>query len=146
VVEHGFHSSRLRALTGLQAGENQARRLLHDIRRYGTTLEQREGKRVREPVAAARWLEGRFQPTIAAIPAELAGKLEPAELYHQVLEHRWFLSERAGYDVGMSEAIESYARDVLASALDEQRTLPPPLTQELPVTQVDDGSPEHPDR
>ena len=71
VVEHGFHSSRLRALTGLQAGENQARRLLHDIRRYGTTLEQREGKRVREPVAAARWLENRFQPTIAAIPAEL---------------------------------------------------------------------------
>jgi hypothetical protein len=146
VVEHGFHSSRLRALTGLQAGENQARRLLHDIRRYGTTLEQREGKRVREPVAAARWLEDRFQPTIAAIPAELAGKLEPAELYHQVLEHRWFLSERAGFDVGMSEAIESYARDVLASALDEQRTLPPPLTQELPVIEADDGSLEHPDR
>jgi hypothetical protein len=132
VVEHGFHSARLRALTGLQVGENQARRLLHDIRRYGTTLEQREGRRVREPVAAARWLEGRFQPTIAAIPEGLVGKLEPAELYHQVLEHRWFLSERAGFDVGMGEAIESYVRDVLATAPDEQRTLPP-LTQELPL-------------
>jgi hypothetical protein len=63
-----------------------------------------------------------------------------------VLEHRWFLSERAGFDVGMSEAIESYARDVLASALDEQRTLPPPLTQELPVIEAGDGSLEHPDR
>ncbi|MGD9996688.1 MAG: DUF4032 domain-containing protein [Ilumatobacteraceae bacterium] len=132
VVEHGFHSARLRALTGLQVGENQARRLLHDIRRYGTTLEQREGRRVREPIAAARWLEGRFQPTIAAIPEGLVGKLEPAELYHQVLEHRWFLSERAGFDVGMGEAIESYVRDVLATAPDEQRTLPP-LTQELPL-------------
>jgi hypothetical protein len=138
VVEHGFHAARLRALTGLQTGENQARRLLHDIRRYGTTLEQREGRRVREPIGAARWMEDRFQPTIAAIPAELAGKLEPAELYHQVLEHRWFLSERAGFDVGIGEAVESYVRDVLASAPDEQRTLPP-LTQELPVIRPADG-------
>jgi hypothetical protein len=133
VVEHGFHAQRLQALTGIVAGEGQARRLLHDIRRYGTTLEQRTGKRLREPVAAARWLDERYEPTIAAIPADLVGKLGPAEVYHQVLEHRWFISERAGYDVGMDETIASYVSNVLAPAAHEQFTLPP-LTMELPVT------------
>lgn len=137
VVEHGFHAARLQSMTGLVTGENQARRLLHDIRRYGTTLEQREGRKVREPVAAARWMDERFEPTIAAIPADLVGKLEPAELYHQVLEHRWFLSERAGFDVGLDDAIGSYVHDVLAPAADEQLTLPPPLTMELPITLPD---------
>ncbi|MCB1002218.1 MAG: DUF4032 domain-containing protein [Acidimicrobiales bacterium] len=130
VVEHGFHAHRLKTLTGIVAGERQARRLLHDIRRYGTTLEQREGRRVREAVAAARWTDERFEPTIAAIPADLVGKLEPAELYHQVLEHRWFISERAGYDVGMDDTIQSYVQHVLAPARHEQITLPP-LTVEL---------------
>lgn len=124
VVEHGFHASQLRSLTGIEAGENQARRLLHDIRRYGAHLEQRTGRRVREAMAAARWMEDRFEPTIAAIPSELATALEPAELYHQVLEHRWYLSERAGFDVGLDEAIAAYVRDVLAVAVDEQRAGP----------------------
>ena len=123
VVEHGFHTQRLRALTGLESGENQARRLLHDIRRYGTTLEGRTGKRYREPVVAAKWLEDRYEPTIESIPKILVGKLEPAELYHQVLEHRWFLSEQRGFDVGMEEAVQDYALWVLTPARDEHITL-----------------------
>lgn len=123
VVEHGFHTERLRTLTGVRAQENQARRLLNDISRYGAVLEQRGGRKVTESVAAARWLDDRYEPTLAAVPSELASKLEPAELYHQVLEHRWFLSEAAGGDVGMAEAIESYVRDVLAGAPGEQKGL-----------------------
>ncbi len=120
VVEHGFHAQRLRALTGLEAGENQSRRLLNDISRYGAVLEQRDGRKVPESVAAARWMDERFEHALAAIPPEMAGKLEPAELYHQVLEHRWFLSERAGGDVGLDETVASYVADVLATAPAEQ--------------------------
>lgn len=120
VVEHGFHSQKLRAITGLEAGENQARRLLNDMSRYRAVLEQRGGRKVVESVAAARWLEERFERALDGIPAEMAAKLEPAELYHQVLEHRWFLSERAGGDVGIDEAVASYVADVLASAPAEQ--------------------------
>jgi uncharacterized protein DUF4032/lipopolysaccharide kinase (Kdo/WaaP) family protein len=121
VVEHGFHEQQLKALTGLETGENQARRLLNDISRYRAVLEQRTGRKVPETVAAARWLDDRFEPTIDGVPPDLVGKLEPAELYHQVLEHRWFLSEAAGEDVGLGEAVTSYVRDVLSPAPDEQR-------------------------
>jgi len=120
VVEHGFHAQRLRALSGLEAGENQSRRLLNDISRYRAVLEQRGGSKVPESVAAARWLDERFERALGAIPPEMASKLEPAELYHQVLEHRWFLSERAGGDVGLDETVASYVADVLANAPAEQ--------------------------
>ena len=69
-----------------------------------------------------KWLDERFEPTIDGVPPDLVGKLEPAELYHQVLEHRWFLSEAAGGDVGIGEAVTSYVRDVLTPAPDEQRS------------------------
>jgi hypothetical protein len=124
VVEHGFHAQKLRSLTGLEAGENQARRLLNDISRYRAVLEQRGGRKVAEAVAAARWLEERFERALAGIPPEMAAKLEPAELYHQVLEHRWFLSERAGGDVGIDETVASYVADVLAAAPTEQMLTP----------------------
>jgi tRNA A-37 threonylcarbamoyl transferase component Bud32 len=122
VVEHGFHGQRLKALTGLETGENQARRLLNDMSRYRAVLEQKTGRKLPETVAAARWLEERFEPTIDGVPPDLVGKLEPAELYHQVLEHRWFLSEAAGGDVGLGEAVTSYVRDVLTPAPNEHRT------------------------
>jgi len=133
VVEHGFHSDKLRSMTGIRAGENQARRLLNDIRRYGTTIEDRTGKKVREGAAAGRWMEDRFEPTIAALPADLIGSLEPAELYHQVLEHRWLLSEAAGTDVGLSETIESYVASVLQLVQSERHAMRAPPTQEIPV-------------
>lgn len=120
VVEHGFHAQRLRSLTGLEAGENQSRRLLNDISRYRAVLEQRGGRKIPETVAAARWLDERFERALAAIPADMSSKLEPAELYHQVIEHRWFLSERAGGDVGLDETVASYVADVLANAPAEQ--------------------------
>jgi tRNA A-37 threonylcarbamoyl transferase component Bud32 len=141
VVEHGFHMQRLRTLTGLQAGENQARRLLNDISRYGAVIETRTGKKITESMAATRWLDDRFDPAIAAIPRDLVWKLEPAELYHQVLEHRWFLSEKAGGDVGMKETVDSYVREVLRPAPAEQvvATNPPfPVTMELPLVPLDD--------
>ena len=123
VVEHGFHGQRLKALTGLETGENQARRLLNDISRYRAVLEQQKLTKVPETVAATRWLDERFEPTIDGVPPDLVGKLQPAELYHQVLEHLWFLSEAAGGDVGLGEAVTSYVRDVLTPLPDEHTAL-----------------------
>lgn len=116
VVEHGYHAPRLADLTGLDTGENQARRLLNDISRYGAVLEQRSGRRVPDGVAAARWLADRFEAALELVPPQMAEHLEPAELYHQILEHRWFLSERAGHDVGIKEAVDSYVSEVLEPA------------------------------
>ena len=73
-----------------------------------------------------------FEPVVRAVPRDLRGKLEPAEIYHEVLEHRWYLSEQRGHDVGLSEALQSYVRGVLVHKPDEEAVLGVD-TQEMPV-------------
>ena len=65
-----------------------------------------------------------FQPTVEGIPARLRGKLEPAQLFHEVLDHRWYLSEAAGADVGIAAAVKSYVDKVLVHKPDEKALLP----------------------
>jgi tRNA A-37 threonylcarbamoyl transferase component Bud32 len=113
VVEPGHHRHRLLRLTGLDAQENQARRMLNDIARYREALERKEGRVLPESVVASRWRQEVFEPTVAAVPEELWAALPAAELFHQVLEHRWFLSERARKDVGIEEAVRSYVASEL---------------------------------
>jgi hypothetical protein len=113
VAEPGQHRRELFRLTGLEAQEGQARRLLNDLRSFRAYLEQKEGGPIPETVAGHRWLAEVYQPVIDQIPAELAGRLAPAEVFHEVLEHRWFLSEQAGRDVGTTAAARSYAKSVL---------------------------------
>jgi tRNA A-37 threonylcarbamoyl transferase component Bud32 len=108
VVEPGHHRHRLLRLTGLDAQENQARRMLNDIARYREALERKQGRALSESVVASLWRQHVFEPTVAAVPEELWSALPAAEVFHQVLEHRWFLSERAGKDVGIDEAVRAY--------------------------------------
>ena len=125
VVEPGHHRRRLHALTGLMAQENQARRLLNDLARYRAELD-RAGKRpTPETVAVHRWLSEVFEPAVAAIPAELWGKRDAAEVFHEALEHRWFLSQQAGEDIGLMPAVDAYVNDVLRHAPDERAVLEP---------------------
>jgi tRNA A-37 threonylcarbamoyl transferase component Bud32 len=113
VVEPGHHRHRLLRLTGLDAQENQARRMLNDIARYREALERREGRTLSESVVASKWRQEVFEPTIAAVPEKLWEALPAPEVFHQVLEHRWFLSERAGKDVGIDQAVRSYVASEL---------------------------------
>ncbi len=126
VVEPGHHRHRLLRLTGLAAQENQARRMLNDIARYRVALEKKEGRTLPESVVAAKWRDEVFEPTIAAVPDELWAALPAAEIFHQVLEHRWFLSEKAGKDVGIEEAVRSYVKSELPKRRPERVVLEQP--------------------
>jgi hypothetical protein len=118
VVDAGYHTRRLLRLTGLDAEENQARQLLNDLDAY-----RAESDLTDEQQAAHRWLTEVFEPVVRAVPAELRGKLEPTELFVQVINHRWRLSEEAGRDVGLAAAVQSFLADVLVHRPDEQAVL-----------------------
>jgi hypothetical protein len=76
-----------------------------------------------ESIVAHQWLTDRFEPVVGSVPQDLRGKLEPAEVFHEVLEHRWFASERAGREVPLDEAAQSYVHTVLGSRPDEKIAL-----------------------
>jgi CDP-glycerol glycerophosphotransferase (TagB/SpsB family) len=82
--------------------------MLNDIARYREALERKEKRMLPESVVASKWRDEVFEPTVSAVPDELWGRLPAAEVFHQVLEHRWFLSETAKKDVGIEEAVRSY--------------------------------------
>lgn len=126
VAEPGHHRRRLMALTGLDVWENQARRLLADIASFRGWMEQVEGRRVPEAVAAYRWLTRVYEPTVNAIPPHLRDRLDQAEVFHEILEHRWFLSEAAGVDVGTRAAAKDYFERVLPEVPEDLVTPVPP--------------------
>jgi hypothetical protein len=137
VVDAGHHQRQLLRLTGLDTEENQARRLLTDLESWmatqddyvpggpasGSRLGAGNSHAARPEVLAHRWVRDVFRPTVRAVPSELRGAMDAAELYHQLLEHRWYLSERAQHDIGLDTAVADYVARILPKARD---TLEPP--------------------
>jgi hypothetical protein len=110
VVDAGYASRKLLRLTGLDVQENQARRLLNDLDAYRAST-WREGEELE--IVATDWMREVFEPTVRMIPREYRSQIEPAQFVHEVLDHRWFLAEKAGHDVPMGEAVASYIKNVL---------------------------------
>jgi hypothetical protein len=123
VLEEGHQRRRLAELTGLEVQENQARRLMNDIAELRAHREEREGRPLPEAEAAYRWLTEVFEPTLARVPQELAGKLDRAELFHEILEHRWYLGEQRQRDVDHRAAVDDYVTTELRDRTDEHTLL-----------------------
>ena len=132
VVDAGHHARRLLLLTGLDVEENQARRLLNDIDEY-RLAHKRPG--ADEEVLAHEWLSEVYEPVVGAIPSEYTGKLEPAEVFHEVLEHRWYKSEAAGHDVSLLDAVRSYVNEVLSKRRDEEALIGMPTTESITLAE-----------
>jgi len=121
LIEEGHHARDLRARTGLDVQENQARRLLSDIDQFGAWLERKEGRSIPRAVATARWLAEVYEPILEMIPEELRSRLESAEIFHQLLEHRYLMAEQRGDDVTNEEAMADYLDSVLAGSPKERQ-------------------------
>ena len=120
VVDAGHHRRRLLRLTGLDAQENQARRLLQDIEEFRRALETSGERPVSDAALAGRWLTDVFEPTIASMPKEMWTKRQAAQVFHELLDHRWYLSEQQQRAVPFDEAVESYIETVLPTIPDER--------------------------
>lgn len=120
VVDAGHHSRRLLRLTGLDVQENQARRMLNDLDSFRAATDRQNDQ---EQIVAHAWVRQVFRPTIDAVPREMRRKLEPAQLFHEILDHRWFISQQAQRDIPLPEAATSYVENVLRHRPDEDALL-----------------------
>ncbi|MDY7541377.1 DUF4032 domain-containing protein [Cryobacterium breve] len=137
VVDAGHHQRRLLRLTGLDAEENQARRLLNDLDAYRLAYGDPASD---EEALAHEWVVRVFEPVIRAIPRDLKGKLEPAEVFHQLLDHRWYMAQNQSRDIPLAEAVTSYVQDVLRHRRDEATVIEPAtgsITLPIDVTNDD---------
>jgi len=117
VVDAGHHARRLIRLTGLDVEENQARRLLNDLDQFRIDRDIDEKD---EALSAHRWVTEAFESVLALVPKSMRGRLEPAEIYHEILQHRWYMSEKAGKDVGRHVAAQDYVKTILVNKPEER--------------------------
>jgi hypothetical protein len=108
ITTRRYHAHQLERRTRLRALEGQAQLLLNDLNEYGTWLEWHDGRRVEPAEGAARWLGDVYRPTLARIGQAVGPDRDLVQAYCDVLEQKWYLSEQAGHDAGLSAAIDSY--------------------------------------
>ena len=121
VVDAGHHHRQLMRLTGLDVQEGQARRMLNSLQTFRLS---RELENTPLEQVAHRWLQEVFEATILAVPEGLRGRLQDAQIFHEVLEHRWYMAERRQGDISLAEATRSYVDRVLPEHRDESVFLP----------------------
>lgn len=130
VVDAGHYHRKIMRLTGMDVGELQAKRMLNDLETYRA---MNDLGHLPIEIVAHQWLREVFEPVIRAVPPELAGKLEPAQIFHEFLDHRWFRAQRAGRDLPHEEVITSYVHSVLPTKRDEALVIGALNTQEFPA-------------
>ncbi len=115
LVAPNYHSLRLRNLMGLEVEELQAKRILASFDRFRS---REINSTPDESEAAKRWLKEVFYSVVNSVPEDMKGRIEDAQFFHEVLEHRWYLGEKAGHDLGLLYATQSYIREVLPHRFD----------------------------
>jgi hypothetical protein len=136
VVDAGHHQRRLLRLTGLDAQENQARRLLNDMDSF--RADNNPG--MDEEYSAHLWVSQIFEPIVRSIPRDLSGKLEPAEAVHEILEHRWYMSEQENRHIPLAEAVQSYIDSELRHRRDEAAIMLNPDAELLRILEAETES------
>jgi hypothetical protein len=130
VANRRFHAAQLRALTGLEVGEGQARVLLNDLYAYRWELERGSPGGVSEATIGSRWRAEVLQPGMEKACIAIGSDVDPVQAYCDLLEVRWLLSEEAGRDVGDQVALKALSA----------RTVPPESAAKMIVAEASTSS------
>ena len=107
VADRNYHANRLHELTGVEAGENQARQILADLRYYA--FRQGIGPNPSgKALAATRWRVEVFEPMLRRLTEVIGTGADPVQAYCDLLHHRYLLSARLKRDVGTEVAFEDW--------------------------------------
>jgi len=110
VTDRTFHRDQLLSLTGLDTEEMQARKMMNEILQVQANLSNRENRSVPLNVAAYHWQNNLYLPTVIHLRNMVDENTNEVELYCEVLENKWYLSEQAHHDVGHEAAALDYVR------------------------------------
>lgn len=110
VTDRNFHRDQLFNLTGLDAEEKQAQAMINEIYEVRAELSAKNQRSTSLSEAAFHWYQHRYQPVAQRLSVLGQAYTTLAELYVQVLEHKWYLSEREQRDVGHQRAVEDFIR------------------------------------
>lgn len=116
VSDRNFHHNQLMEITGLYAEDRQAQQIMNEIYELKANMSQFTSPNITLEAVAYHWLVYVYKPVVEKLHSLLNTNShhmtnpDPIELYCQVLEHKWYLSERAQHDVGHQVAAEDFVQ------------------------------------
>ncbi len=116
VSDRNFHRNQLLEITGLYAEDRQAQMIINEIYELRANMAQSANPNITLEAVAYHWLEHIFKPVVGQLKPFFENadhpnvSSDPIELYCQILEHKWYLSERAHHDVGHQAAVEDFIK------------------------------------
>lgn len=113
VTDRNYHRRHLKELTGLDAEEFQARLLMNEIHELKATLSREKNTNFPITSAAEIWYQRIFIPIANQLQKYVSEQTTLIELYCQMLEHKWYLSEQAHHDVGHDFAVKDFIKKFL---------------------------------
>ena len=114
VSDRNFHRNQLMEVTGIYAEDRQAQQIMNEIYELKANISQSNNPNITLEAVAYHWMEYRYKPVAEQLQLFMNPKPNPVlntdliELYCQVLEHKWYLSERAQHDVGHKAAVDDF--------------------------------------
>jgi tRNA A-37 threonylcarbamoyl transferase component Bud32 len=114
VSDRNFHRNQLMEITGLYAEDRQAQQIMNEINELKANMSQSTYPNITMEAIAYHWMEYVYKPVAEKLQSLINAKsnlmstTDLIELYCQVLEHKWYLSERAHHDVGHQVAADDF--------------------------------------
>jgi tRNA A-37 threonylcarbamoyl transferase component Bud32 len=122
VTEKSYYKNELKNLTFIKAEENQAKIILNNILEYKADLESKIKKVIPLQVVAHQWLDLIYKHTLNQLNIDESNSNAP-QIFCQVLEHKWFLSERKNQDIGLMNAIFEYNNLIKSNQIEKDELL-----------------------
>ncbi len=109
MVRPRWYQQRIREVLGVKIPRQFARQFYRHLARHQWLMSERAGREITLEEAARDWYERYHLPAITLLCTYFPGEADSLEVYLGVLERKWELSLRAGFEVSLEEAAIDYA-------------------------------------
>jgi hypothetical protein len=105
----GWYQQRIHKLLGITVPRIYARRFYNMLLGHQALMSKQEGRDVSIEEAAQDWYTRYHVPAILLLRRVLTSGQDPMRAYFSVMQHKWKMSEQAGYEVPLDEAIVDWS-------------------------------------
>lgn len=108
-IRPGWYQRRLKALLHITIPRRYARRFYNMILGHQALFSEQAGREVSIEEAAQHWYTHYHLPAILLLRQVLTSDQDPLKAYFQVMLHKWQMSEKAGYEIPLEEAVVDWS-------------------------------------
>ncbi len=105
----GWYARRIHDLLGIKVPRIYARRFYNMILGHQAIMSKNEGRDISIEEAARDWYTRYHLPTILLLRKHLTSEQDPMQAYFSIMERKWNLSRKAGYEIPLDEAVVDWA-------------------------------------